>query len=130
MYIIHGCGCPKFRIVKAMLTIKGVEHDVSGATTFSLHTNHTNLIHIENIIRYLDERFPVPQLISGEIPHRAALIELVHHIGKDPRIVEKLILNADPFINGKHISILDILAFVHTRNKTYNQFMAGVINAT
>lgn len=129
MYIINGNGCPKFKIVKAILEIKGVEYDVAGSQIFSLQTNHTQLIHIENIIRYLDERFPVPQLISGEIPHRAALIELVHHIGKDPRIVEKLILNASPFINGKYISILDILAFVYTRNQTFKRFMAEVINA-
>lgn len=129
MYIIKGRGCPKFRTVKAVLDIKGVEYDVIESTIFSLKTNHTELSYIENIIRYLDDRYPVPQLISGEIPHRAVLIELVHHIRKDPRIVEKLIAKADPFINGKNICILDILAFVHTRNQPYRLFMSGVINA-
>ena len=130
MYIIEGNDCPKFRIVKAMLDIKGVEYDVIGSPTFSLQTKTTKLTHIENIIRYLDERFPVPQLISGEIPHRAVLIELVHHIRKDPRIVEKLIMGADPFINGSHISILDILACVYTRNLEYKCFMQEIINAS
>ena len=130
MYIINGNGCPKFRIVKAMLDIKGVEYDVAGSTAFNLQTKTTKLIHIENIIRYLDDRFPVPQLITGEIPHRATLIELVHHIGADPTIVEKLIDNANPFINGTHISILDILACVYTENMEYKLFMQDIINAT
>jgi len=130
MYTIHGDDCTKLQTVQAILKVKGIEHTIQSGPIFSLETNHSELIYIENIIRYLDERFPVPQLITGEIPHRAVLIELVHHIGKDPRIVEQLVRKADPFINGKHISILDILAYVHTRNQVYKQFMEGVINAT
>jgi hypothetical protein len=130
MYIIHGNDCTKLRTVQAILKVKGIEHRIQAGPIFSLETNHSKLIYLENIIRYLDDRFPVPQLITGEIPHRAVLVELVHHIGTDPRIVEQLVTKADPFINGKHISILDILAYVHTRNQPYKQFMEEVINAT
>jgi glutaredoxin len=127
MYIIKGQDCAKCKIVQALLTLKGVDFAEELSDIFSLETKTNKLIHIENIIRYIDDRFPVPQLITGEIPHRAILIELVHHIGNNPLIVEKLIANADPFINGTHISILDILAYVYTQNKYYKAFMHEVI---
>ena len=119
-------------IIANTLKLKGVpfEHKKAEANVPILVTRNFELHGLHSIIQYLDERFPVPQLISGDADNRARIRAISRLLIKNPSYISDLIKQADPFILGNHLTVIDLIANELTTDSTYKQRIHGVINAT
>ena len=81
------------------------------------------------IITYLDERHPMPQLISGDIENRARIRMIAKALQKYPIPCNDLANNADPYVFGEHITLVDLIVMEHTDNEEYKRRINRTIHA-
>lgn len=118
----------KNSVIENALRIKGVPYEQKPGEGISLSTKEMELTDEDTIIHYLDERFPVPQLISGDVDNRARIKMLYKIIQKEPDRLNEIIGEAKPFIFGPYITLVDLLAYEHCNDDSYKKRIERVIH--
>jgi len=129
MYRLKGNGCVKFKIIEAIIKLKGIKYKTEEYQNVELITRENVFSNVPTIILYLDSRYPVPELISGTPIERAQLCQAATFIHQLPSEANGLAKNANPFVFGSKLTLIDILVWAYTTDKSYKAFMDGVINA-
>jgi hypothetical protein len=125
MLILHGTN----PVIEDILKIKGIQYThIKTGSTLALETQELLIEGSDLIIQYLDERYPIPQLISGDVNNRIRIKQLALMLAQKPQIWGQAVAKANPFILGEQLTLLDILAANHSGDKSYNQFIKQVIN--
>ena len=96
----------------------------------TLKTKYFDIQDRELIIQYLDEKYPTPQLIRGDVDNRTRLKLLTQYVHKNPLIANELAREADPFVFGDQITIIDLLVADYSQHQPFNNFIQGVINGS
>jgi len=115
-------------IIRNILTLKGLPFTEQPAVSLSLETRDFELKDFDTIIQYIDERYPIPQIISGDVENRARIRELSKYLLQSPEECERLAKSANPFIFGKTVTLADLIAVEYTSNVKFKKFMTSVIS--
>lgn len=125
-------------LITDILKIKGIEYEVAPGqppdipdyyTGTILETRDFILIHDRIIADYLDERYPIPQLIAGNFRERAHIKIFIEHLKHvSPKALGVLVAQANPFIFGKAITIIDLILYRTSSDQAYRSFIQKVIN--
>jgi glutathione S-transferase len=114
------------QIIQNILQIKGVPYEAEPGE-LALETREFELRDFFNIIHYLDERFPIPQMINGDVENRARVRELSSALLHQPETCEELAKSANPFIFGPAITLVDLIVLQNTTHDPFKQFMRKVL---
>jgi hypothetical protein len=129
MYHLEGSG-PGFNLIYAILKLKGIEFEAKEAPITQLITRENRFSDLSTIVHYLDERYPVPQLISGDPVNKARHRQICKYIHRNPALANGIAARANPFVFGEKITLLDLIIWVHTDDEPFLKFMDTVINDT
>jgi glutathione S-transferase len=127
MYNLKGSGTA-FHLITSILKLKGVDFKTEDTPNVELHTRENIYYDTATIVHYLDERYPVPQLISGDPVNKARLRQMCKYVHRNPELADGMARRADPFIFGDKITLLDMIVLVHTTDTPFLKFMDQVIN--
>lgn len=83
---------------------------------------------LERIIDYLDERYPVPQLISGDLENRTRIRLIADMLMEDPSKCDELAANADPYILKGGITLIDLIVACKTTNERFIKWIKESVN--
>ncbi len=124
-------------LIEDVLKIKGVNYSVFERMPPDTPTYYKGpiiegrdirLMHEEIIIRFLDECYPTPQLIAGDCKERASIHVFIEHIKHLPQnAISSLINQADPFISGKAITLIDMILYRTSSDQAYKKFIQKAI---
>lgn len=117
-------------IINDILKLKRLKYLPQSGEQLALKTRSLEIQGQEDIIQYLDERFPMPQLISGDIDNRARIRMLYRLIQQDLAVCDDLAAEASPYIFGGVLSLIDLLVYRNTTNIKYIRFIEGIIHDT
>lgn len=115
------------QLIENTLKIKGVTYQKEPGA-LALITRNFTITDPRLILDYIDERYPSPQLIKGDVENRTRLKLLADHIRNNPQAATDLAREADPFVFGDQITLIDLLVAEHGCYEPFNQFIEGVIN--
>jgi glutathione S-transferase len=110
-----------------MMKVKGLHYEKRDGD-LALVTKHLTLRSKGMILNYLDEKYPSPQLICGDVDNRTRLRLLYDHIKNNPLLSTALAREASPFIFGEQITIIDLLVAEYSEYEPFNKFIRSVIN--
>lgn len=118
-------------LIKQTLRLKGIPFTELPGEQTVLRTRTMDLWDEDAIVHYLDERFPVPQLINGDIENRARIRMIRRLAESNPQLCDDLIQHADPFIFGDSITLVDLVVYnackETSRNKQFKAFIDKVL---
>jgi hypothetical protein len=116
-------------LVQNILKLKGVPFTTEENTKLSLIFKELELSDLNTIIHYIDERYPIPQVISGDVENRARIREICSLLLHDPSHCDQLASTANPFVFGPAITLVDLIVFEHTSNTPFKQRIHKILGA-
>ena len=114
-------------LTQNVLKMKGIPYSVIPCDTFSIETRDLILSDPTTIINYLDERYPIPQLISGDLANRTRIRELASIALNDKDVCDRLAVIANPFVFGDTITLVDLIVFERSSNKAFKDYMFEIL---
>lgn len=115
-------------IIRNILTLKGIPFTEEESDMLALETRDFELRDFDSIIQYIDERYPIPQIISGDVENRARIREISKHLLQAPQQCEQLALDAAPFVFGDTITLVDFIVAEHTSNSKFKNFFNSILS--
>jgi glutathione S-transferase len=116
------------QLIKNVLRLKGVPFTEDLANDNALTEKELALKDQDTIIQYLDEKYPIPQLITGDVENRARVREIGKYITAQQS--NALAALAAPFVFGANVTLVDLIVAQHTTNVKFKGFIESVLNAT
>lgn len=116
-------------LVQNILKLKGVPFKTVKNPKLTLVFKELELNDLTTIIQYIDERYPIPQVISGDIENRARIRELSSMLLNDPSHCDNLARGAKPFVFGPAITLIDLIVFEHTSNEAFKATIQKILGA-
>ena len=110
-------------LTQNVLKMKGIPFTLEPGEHFFIETRELILSDPMTIINYLDERYPIPQLISGDLANRTRIRELATITLKDKEVCDRLAEIASPFVFGDTITLVDLIVFEKTSLTTFKNYM-------
>jgi glutathione S-transferase len=114
-------------LTQNVLKMKGIPYTIEPSDTFYIETRDLILSDPITIINYIDERYPIPQLISGDLANRTRIRELASIALKDKDVCDRLALIANPFVFGDTITLVDLIVFEKTSHIPYKDYMFEIL---
>jgi len=115
-------------LIKNVLRLKGIPFNEDPAADVALTDKELALNDQTTIIQYLDEKYPIPQLIGGDVDNRARIREIGSYITTQQS--NDLAMHAAPFVFGVNITLIDLIVVNLTSNHKFKVFVESVLNAT
>lgn len=115
-------------LITTILKLKGVPYNIQANADFLLKLREIELGTLESTVNFLDERYPVPQLILGDTFNRARIREVAWRLmqADAQELCDKLAQDADPFIFGQHITLVDLIVAERTKHTPFIDFIRTV----
>lgn len=126
MLTLHG----ENKLVTDVLRVKNLKYKKYASDYLYLETKELIIEGVLSIIEYLDERFPVPQLITGDLEDQWRLKLSAKILIEHPEKCEEAVQYANPFITGSTVTILDLITANNTKNNRYKEQIRRIVNAT
>ena len=116
-------------LTQNVMKMKGLLYTTEISDTFYLETRELIISDLMTIINYLDERYPIPQLISGDLDNRTRIRELASITLNDKALCNRLAEIASPFVFGDTITLIDLIVFEQTRNQAFKDYMFNILKS-
>lgn len=117
-------------LIRNILRIKGIPFEQQEQPEPSIETQGLELNDLATIIQYLDERYPIPQIISGDVENRARIREISSTLMQNPEHCDTLAQHANPFVFGPTVTLVDLVVLEHTNNEPFKRFINKIIHGT
>jgi glutathione S-transferase len=114
-------------LTQNVMKMKGLLYTTEPNDTFYLETRELIISDPLTIVNYLDERYPIPQLISGDLDNRTRIRELASITLHDKALCNRLAEIACPFVFGDTITLIDLIVFEQTSNQVFKDYMFEIL---
>ena len=114
-------------LTENMLKMKGIPYSKETNDAFYIETRDLLLSDPMTIINYLDERYPIPQLISGDLANRTRIREMASIALKNTEVCDSLANTASPFVFGDTVTLVDLIVYERTSNEHFKNYISEIL---